>query len=175
MEITKDFKNDLLKRQEISLSLEADNNPNFSEIKKQVAEKLKKDESVVDVYNIKGSFGSNEFKVDVYIYDSKEDLEKNSNKKAKDEKSSGEEEPKPEGKPEESSGEGSAPGEEKSKQAEEKPAEEKASSEAPAEDKSEQVEETPKEESVETPAEDKPEEQEKAVEEEVQAKEEAKE
>jgi len=133
MEILKDFKNDLLKRQEISLSLEADNNPNFNDIKKQVAEQFKKSEEVIDVYNIKGSFGSNEFKIDAYIYDSKEDLEKNRTKKSKDESQeksapagvppgtrTSEEVPSDEGKegkkPGEA-GEGSAPAEDKTEEA----------------------------------------------------------
>ncbi len=136
MEILKDFKNDLLKRQEVSLNLEAEQNPNFDDMKKQIAEQFKKSEDVIDVYNIKGSFGSNEFEIDAYIYDSKEDLEKSKRKKEKDEtqekpkeetkESSGEEEQKLEEKPveekeiekpKESSGEGSAPVEDKAEEA----------------------------------------------------------
>src|SRR3989344_1230753 len=76
MEITKEFRNDLLKRKEISLILEADKNPRFDEMKKQIAEHFKKHEDVIDVYNINGSFGSSEFKIDAYIYDSLDDLKK---------------------------------------------------------------------------------------------------
>ena len=159
MEILKDFKNDLLKRQEISLSLEADNNPNFSEIKKQVAKQFKKDEGVVDVYNIKGSFGSNEFKIDAYIYDSKEDLENASQKTKKQleaEKKVSEEKISEEAQaPSASSDVPSDEGKEGKEKEEEVSADESASEEAPVEDK--------------------PEEEAKAVEEEKQAEEESKE
>ncbi|MDD5191979.1 MAG: hypothetical protein PHH54_06815 [Candidatus Nanoarchaeia archaeon] len=76
MKTTKDIKNSLLKRQEISFISEADKNPSFDEMKKKIAEDFKKKEEAIDVYGIKGSFGSDSFKVDAYIYDSKEDLGK---------------------------------------------------------------------------------------------------
>ena len=66
----------ILKRKEISFILEADKNPSFEEMKRKIAEDFKKKEEAIDVYGVKGSFGSNKFKVDAYIYDSKEDLEK---------------------------------------------------------------------------------------------------
>ena len=156
MEIIKDIRNDLLKRHEVSLSLEAEKNPNFDEMKKQVAEKFKKSGENIDVYNIKGSFGSSEFKIDAYIYDSKEDLEKARPKKKK----------KEEKKTEEAKSEG-----EKTEEKDEKPVE----GGAPAEDKPEQVEEEPKEKPTEAPVEERPEQEEKAVEEQRQVEEEAKE
>ena len=76
METTKNIKNDLLKRHEISFILESDKNPSFDELRKKMTEDFKKKEEVIDVYGVKGSFGSNKFKVDAYIYDSKEDLDK---------------------------------------------------------------------------------------------------
>ncbi|MAG02483.1 hypothetical protein CMI42_04040 [Candidatus Pacearchaeota archaeon] len=75
MEIIQDLRNDLFKRQELTLELEAEKNPNFDEIKKQIAEKTKKPEENIDVSNIKGNFGKNKFEINATIYDSKEDLE----------------------------------------------------------------------------------------------------
>ena len=128
-------------------------------VREALIEETKKDESVIDVYNIKGSFGSSEFKIDVYIYDSKEDLEKNLRKK----KSSGEKAEEKEEKPEKNSGEGSAPVEDKAEQVEEK---QEISS-----DKSESATEKP----IESPVEDKSEKEAKAVEEQKQGEEESKE
>ncbi|MDP3026880.1 MAG: hypothetical protein Q8N63_04175 [Nanoarchaeota archaeon] len=76
METTKNIKNDLLKRKEISFIMESDKNPGFEGTRKIIAEDFKSDEEAVDVYGVKGSFGSSKFKVDAYIYNSKEDLEK---------------------------------------------------------------------------------------------------
>src|SRR3989344_1438354 len=76
MEKTKNFRNDLLKRQEIGFTLEAEKNPSFNEMREKIAEDFKKKEEVIDIYGVKGSFGSNKFKVQANIYDSKEDLEK---------------------------------------------------------------------------------------------------
>ena len=76
MEITKEFRNNMLKRTEISLTLESAKNPNFDEMKKDIAKHFKKSEEAVDVRNIYGSFGSSEFVIDAYVYDSAEDLKK---------------------------------------------------------------------------------------------------
>jgi len=76
MKIIDDFKNELLKRQEIKISLEAEKTPSFEEARKIISEHFKKAEEVIEILGIKGSFGSNEFKIEAFIYDSKEDLEK---------------------------------------------------------------------------------------------------
>ncbi len=122
MEIIKDIRNDLLKRQEINISLKSEQTPNFEDIKKQIAGEFKKSEEVIDVYNIKGNFGSSKFKIGVYIYDSKEDLEKNKLKKKKQTK---------EKKPVKSK----TSAEDKSEQTEDKS--EEKSTQIPAEDKQE--------------------------------------
>jgi len=75
MEIIKDIRNELFKRNELSLKLESEKNPSFDEIKTKISEDLKKPEENIDVYNIKGGFGKNEFIIDINIYDSKEDLD----------------------------------------------------------------------------------------------------
>jgi ribosomal protein S24E len=76
MDTTKNIRNDLFKRKEISFIIESGKNPNFDEMRKKIAEDFKKGEEAVDVYGVKGSFGSNKFKIEAYVYDSQEDLEK---------------------------------------------------------------------------------------------------
>ena len=53
MEVKKDFRNELFKRQEIVLELEFDKNPNFNEAKKKLSEQFSKSEENINVYNIK--------------------------------------------------------------------------------------------------------------------------
>jgi len=76
MEIKSDIRNELFKRNEIEAELEAEKNPSFEETSKTISETLGKPEESIEVYNIKGSFGSNKFVVKAYSYDSKEDKEK---------------------------------------------------------------------------------------------------
>ena len=73
MEIIKDINNTLLKRQE--LVFETNSNISFNEARKQIADKTKKSEEVIDVYNVKGGFGNQKFLVKANIYESKENLE----------------------------------------------------------------------------------------------------
>ena len=157
MEIKLDTRNELFKRNEIEAEIEAEKNPSFDEVRKMIAEQSGKPEENIDVYNINGSFGSNNFKINSYIYDSKEDLDKAEQKTQKQRKADVEEAKKAK--------------EESSKPAEEAPVEEKKETpteEAPAEE----TKETPTEEA---PVEDKPEEEKKAEKEEVQGEEESKE
>lgn len=155
MEIKSDTRNELFKRNEISFSLDSEKNPSFDEMKKQIVEKIKKPEENINVYNIKGNFGSKLFKVDVYVYDSKEDLKKAEQKTQKQRKKEAEEAKKAVEEAKKST-------EEAAKPKEEAPAEEKLVEEAaPVED--------------ETPVEDKPEEEKKEEKAEVQAIEESKE
>ncbi|MEM0465607.1 MAG: hypothetical protein QXW97_02810 [Candidatus Pacearchaeota archaeon] len=74
MDIKKDFRNELLKRQEISFVLEHDKTPSFSEMEKLISEEFKKPIDTIDVYNIKGKFGRKTFLIKAYIYDSPEIL-----------------------------------------------------------------------------------------------------
>lgn len=76
MEIKKDFKNSLFKRQEISGELESEKNPSFDEVRRFISEKIKKPEETIEVRNVKGSFGKHIFYVDAHVYESKEDLNK---------------------------------------------------------------------------------------------------
>lgn len=72
MKLQNQKRNDLLKREEVIFSLEAEKNPSFSECKKMISEKFKKAEDQVDVYCVKGSFGKNSFIIKAYVYDSKD-------------------------------------------------------------------------------------------------------
>lgn len=74
MEIQKDIRNELLKRQEVSIIIESDKNPGFSEMSKKISEELKKPLGCIEVYNVKGKFGRNTFLIKANIYDSPEIL-----------------------------------------------------------------------------------------------------
>ncbi|MFA5259501.1 MAG: hypothetical protein WC402_05500 [Candidatus Pacearchaeota archaeon] len=76
METKKQIRNDMFKRDEVSLVLEAEKNPSFNECRKLISEKFSKPEENLDVYGVKGSFGSKSFVIKAYVYDSKEDLQK---------------------------------------------------------------------------------------------------
>lgn len=76
MEIITDFRNDLLKRREIEASLEADSNPGFEFVKEKLSEELKVAADNLVVRAVRGKFGSNEFLVETFVYDTVEDLKK---------------------------------------------------------------------------------------------------
>lgn len=170
MNIKTDVKNELLKRQELVLEVEDKKNPGFDEVRKQIAEKMGKPEENIDVKKVEGSFGKKIFRIEAYVYESKEDLE-GMKKLEMTKKQRGEVEKADEEKKEEALVED---GEEKAVEGDEShsPAQE-GSDTAPVEEKVEEVkvEEKPSE----APAEDKPEEEVKAVREESEKKEESKE
>jgi ribosomal protein S24E len=76
MEVIHDFRNDLLKRREVKMVVEAESNPGFADAMKIIAEKFKSVEDVIKVNNVKSKFGRNTFLVDSFIYDSLEDRER---------------------------------------------------------------------------------------------------
>jgi ribosomal protein S24E len=103
METKKQIRNDMFRRQEVSFVLEAEKNPNFDECRKLISEKFSKPEENIDVYGVRGSFGSKSFVIKAYVYDSKEDLQKavqktgkqrEAEKKAEEERKKAEEEAK---------------------------------------------------------------------------------
>jgi ribosomal protein S24E len=79
MEIKKNIKNDLFNRQEVSVIIDSEKNPNFSDARKMLSEHFKKSEDNIDVTNIQGKFGRNTFLIKAYIYDNKEYLVKMGN------------------------------------------------------------------------------------------------
>ena len=76
MKVIKDFRNDLLKRREVEMVIEADNNPGFSESGNRITKEFNVALDNVAVKAIRGKFGSNEFLIEAFIYDSVSDLEK---------------------------------------------------------------------------------------------------
>jgi ribosomal protein S24E len=74
MEQTKNIKNALMKRHEVSYIVDAEKNPSFPEMTKQISSEMKKPEENINVYSIQGKFGRDTFLVKAYVYDSKEDL-----------------------------------------------------------------------------------------------------
>lgn len=145
MNIIRDFKNELFKRQELVVDIESEKNPSFDEVKKMVAEKVGKSEENIDVKKVKGGFGQRKFRGEVYIYDSKESLENMKKMTSKQRKGGDKKESEEKSEPDIALVEEK----EEEKEAEKKP--------------------------TEAPAEDKAEEEAKAVEEEAQKEEEAKE
>jgi len=149
MEVEKDTRNELFKRQELVAVMESDSNPSFADVRKEIAEKVGKAEDCVDVFDVQSNFGKKSFKIRANVYDSKEDLDaigklgltrkqrKEGVKEATEEKKEGE-------------------------------------SEAGGEEKKEEVKEE-EDKPAEAPVEDKPEEESKTVEEEKQSEEESKE
>jgi ribosomal protein S24E len=73
MKTIMDFKNDLLKRREIKLIIEAQANPGFSNALKMIAEQFKSKEEEIVVKTVKSKFGRNTFLIDAFIYDSAQD------------------------------------------------------------------------------------------------------
>tara|TARA_Y100000310_G_scaffold288212_1_gene313671 strand:+ start:13521 stop:14057 length:537 start_codon:yes stop_codon:yes gene_type:complete len=178
MELKSNTRNDLFKRDEVSYELESEKNPGFDEIRKKVSENIKKPEENINVYNIKGNFGSKLFKVDAYVYDSADDLNKAEQKTQKQRKAEKEEASKPK--------EEEKPAEEKKEEApaetpvEKKPTEisnvQKDSSEEEKEEEAPTESDNSKEElKDETPVEDKQEEEKKEEKEEEKGAEESKE
>lgn len=86
MEIKINTRNELFKRNEIGFRLNNEKTPSFEEMKKKIAEQVKKPEENIDVYSIKGHFGLKQFNINAYVYDSKEDLKKAEQKTQKQRK-----------------------------------------------------------------------------------------
>jgi ribosomal protein S24E len=76
MEIIKDFKNSLMKRQEFIVMIESEITPSKTEVIKLISEKTKKPAENVVVERIKGQFGLKKFKVEVLVYDDIESKDK---------------------------------------------------------------------------------------------------
>ena len=76
MKIIKEIKNDLLKRKEIRFVVESEKNPGIEGSKKILIEKIKSPEENIAIKFVKSKFGSQEFLVEAFVYDSKEDKEK---------------------------------------------------------------------------------------------------
>jgi len=74
--IQKDFKNDLLNRREVVVRFESESNPGLVESNSKVVSEFKSSEDKVVIKRINSIFGSNEFVIEAYVYDSVEDKDK---------------------------------------------------------------------------------------------------
>ena len=73
MKMEREFRNDLMKRKEVSFSLEAESNPGFAKIVEHCKNHFKVDADRVVVKSLFGNFGSKRFFANAFIYDSLED------------------------------------------------------------------------------------------------------
>ena len=76
MSVVSNFRNDLLKRKEVEIIVEAGSNPGFEGAKEMIVKEFKANEDGIVVRGVKSEFGKKEFLIDAFIYDSKKDLEK---------------------------------------------------------------------------------------------------
>jgi len=75
MEILEEKNNNVLKRKEIKIIVEAGKNPTLDEAVEIVAKEFKAEKDNVVIKQVKGKFGRNTFLISSFIYDSKEDKE----------------------------------------------------------------------------------------------------
>jgi len=75
MNITRDFKNNLLKRREVFAVVENNVNPGFEKVREKIASHFEVDKDLVIVKNLKSKFGSHLFEINALIYDSLQDKE----------------------------------------------------------------------------------------------------
>jgi len=73
MKIIHDKKNELFKRQEMTLT--AESNLSFDQAKKELATLTKKSEETIDVFGVKGKFGKKTFTISAHTYDTPQDLQ----------------------------------------------------------------------------------------------------
>jgi len=76
MEIKKEIKNLLLGREEIEFKISSNSTPSKLDLAKQLAEKIKKSESLVVIKNVKGNFGRKDVLVKAFVYYSEKDKDK---------------------------------------------------------------------------------------------------
>ncbi len=81
MNIVKEFKNNLLKRKEVEIIGSYESNPGFEKTKHDIATHFKISGELIVIKNVKSSFGSNEFLINAFIYNSSSDREKIEQKK----------------------------------------------------------------------------------------------
>lgn len=72
MKVVKEFRNDLLKRKELELVETCDCNPGFEKVKTDVADQFSVEPETIIIRKVCNSFGSKEFNIELFIYDSVE-------------------------------------------------------------------------------------------------------
>ncbi len=73
MKLIKKFRNNLLKRNEITAHLVEQSNPGFNKAHSLLATELKVAEDLIALKAVRSKFGSNEFTIDAFVYDSAAD------------------------------------------------------------------------------------------------------
>ena len=73
MKTVKDFRNDLLKRREVKLLMEAEKNPGMANATTDIAKQFKVSEDVVALKLVGSRFGRGTFMIDAFVYDSAAD------------------------------------------------------------------------------------------------------
>lgn len=68
--------NSLFNRKEIIFSMSSEKTPTKKEMQKLIAEKFSKEPEIVKVNHIYGKFGSRNFEIHAFVYNSKKDYEK---------------------------------------------------------------------------------------------------
>jgi len=76
MDVVKEFDNRLLKRKEVEVSKQYNSNPGFAKVLEDITKHLNVKEEVVVIKKINSHFGSNNFLIDAFIYDSSKDKER---------------------------------------------------------------------------------------------------
>lgn len=76
MNITKKHRNALLKRHEISAVLLEKANPGSAQARSMLAAELKVAEELIALKKLRNTFGSNEFQIEAFVYDSLADLQR---------------------------------------------------------------------------------------------------
>jgi ribosomal protein S24E len=70
--IINEKKNDLFGRREIVISIEANSTPNYSDVGKLISEEFSSPSENIVIKKIKNNFGSKDFFVSFFVYDSEE-------------------------------------------------------------------------------------------------------
>ncbi len=76
MKIVKKFRNKLLKRDEITAELVEQTNPGFNKARLLVATTLKVTEDLIALKAVRSKFGSHEFTIDAFVYDTAADKQR---------------------------------------------------------------------------------------------------
>lgn len=76
MEILTENKNELLKRKEIIASLPSDSNPGFENSKQHISDKFKAQLENIAIKSVRNNFGTNNFLIEAFIYESVKDKER---------------------------------------------------------------------------------------------------
>ena len=76
MNVMKEFRNNLLKRKELIISIDAESNPGFEKVRQECVNYFSVAADNIVVKSIKGKFGRRNFVAEVFVYDSVENKNK---------------------------------------------------------------------------------------------------